>query len=106
MSNPLLIGLFGLTWLAGMAYGLSAWRLLAAVQAAQARGVAPDAPNVLAEPWRIFEYLKWLVTGRYGEVEDDAVRRWAGITQPLFFLAGPLILGMFAAVGLGLVQPT
>lgn len=106
MSNTLFMGLFGITWLIAMAYGLSAWRLLVVVKAAQARGIAPDAPDVLAEPWRIIEYLKWLVTGRYSEVEDETVRRWAGIARPLFFLAAPLILGMFAAVGLGLVQPT
>ena len=100
------MGLFGITWLIAMAYGLSAWRLLAAVKAAQARGLAADAPDVLAEPWRILEYLQWLATGRYGEVEDEAVRRWAGIARPLLFLAAPLILGMFAAVGLGLVQLT
>ena len=106
MSNTLFMGLFGVAWLTAMAYGVSAWRLLVAVRAAQGRGLAPDAPNVMAEPWRILEYLKWLVTGRYDEVEDDVVRRWAGIARPLFFLAAPLILAMFAGVGLGLVQPT
>ena len=96
MSEKAFFILFGVTWILAMAYGLSAWRLLARVQRLKAEGKADEAPDPLSNPLELFGYLGWLLGGRYGELNDDVVRRWAGIARVLFIVAAPLLAATFA----------
>lgn len=98
MSEATFYVLFGVTWVAAMAYALSAFRLLARVRHLKAGGRATGAPDPFTNPLEVFAYLGWLLTGRYAELEDDIVRRWAGIARVLFVVAAPLILAVFAVV--------
>lgn len=101
--------LFGAAWLAGMAYGLSAWRLLARVQRLKADGLASEAPDPLTNPLDVFGYLAWLLGGRYADLDDETATRWSGIARALFVVALPLLLAVLVVVftqpGV-LVQPT
>jgi hypothetical protein len=96
MSGKTFFILFGVTWILAMAYGVSAWRLLARVQHLKSEGKAPEAPDPLTNPLELFGYLGWLLGGRYGELDDAAASRWAAIAQPLFIVAAPLLLAVFA----------
>jgi len=98
MSETSFFILFGVAWVAGMAYGLSAWRLLARVGRLKAEGKAAGAPDPFTNPLDVFGYLNWLLTGRYAELGDEVATRWAGIARPLFIVAAPLILTLFAVV--------
>lgn len=95
MSESDFFILFGVTWVAAMAYGLSALRLLFRVRALKAEGRAEEAPDPLTNPLDVFGYLGWLLGGRYAGLNDDAATRWAGITRVLFVIAAPLILAVF-----------
>jgi hypothetical protein len=88
--------LFGATWVCAFAYGLAAFRLLYRIRGLKQAGAAADAPDPLSNPLDIGSYLVWLITGRYGEVRDDVVRRWAAIARVLFVAALPLMLAVFA----------
>jgi hypothetical protein len=88
--------LFGVAWLFAAAYALSAFRLLTLVRRLKEQGRAGDAPDPLRRSMEVFSYLAWLVTGRYAELGDDAVRAWARIARVLFIIAAPLILAVFA----------
>ena len=109
MSESNIFILFGVTWVLAMAYGLSAWRLLARVRELRAEGKAADAPDPMSNPLEVFGYLGWLLGGRYADLNDDVATRWAAIARPLFIVAAPLLLAVFA-VGLtqagGWSQPT
>ena len=96
MSESTFFILFGVAWVAGMAYGLSAWRLLVRVRKLKEAGEAADAPDPFTNPLDVFGYLGWLLSGRYAELNDEVASRWAGIARPLFIVALPLILAMFA----------
>lgn len=96
MSEETFFILFGVTWVFAMAYGLSAWRLLARVQRLKAEGKAGEAPDPLTNPLELFGYLGWLLGDRYGELNDDIVSRWAGIARVLFIVAMPLLVTVFA----------
>ena len=102
MSETSFFILFGVTWVTAMAYGLSAWRLLARVQRLKTEGKAGEAPDPLTNPAELFGYLGWLLGGRYAELNDDVASRWAGIARPLFIVAAPLLIAVFA---LALTQP-
>ena len=90
--------LFGAAWLAGMAYGLSAWRLLARVQRLRAEGLANEAPDPFTNPLEVFAYLAWLLGGRYADLDDETATRWAGIARALFVITLPLFLAVFVVV--------
>lgn len=94
--------LFGAAWLAGMAYGLSAVGLLVRIRALTAEGRLTGAPDPMTNPLDVIAFIVWLVGGRYGEIDDDVVRRRAGIARILFLAAAPLILGAFVAFAVGL----
>lgn len=96
MSEETFFILFGVTWVAAMAYGLSAWRLLLRIKSLKREGKAPEAPDPLTNPLELFGYLGWLLGGRYGELNDDVVSRWAGIARVLFIVAAPLLAATFA----------
>ncbi|NJC42110.1 hypothetical protein GGQ87_002405 [Brevundimonas alba] len=96
MSENTFMILFGVTWVAAMAYGLSAWRLLVRVRKLKETGKAADAPDPFTNPLDVFGYLGWLLSGRYAELNDEVASRWAAIARPLFIVAAPLILAMFA----------
>lgn len=96
MSETSFFILFGVAWVAAMAYGLSAWRLLARVQRLKAEGKAAEAPDPFTNPLEVFSYLGWLLGGRYAELDDEVANRWAGIARVLFIVALPLILVLFA----------
>ena len=96
MSESTFFVLFGVTWVAAMAYGLSAWRLLVRIRGLKAEGKAGEAPDPLTNPLELFGYLGWLLGGRYGELNDEIASRWAGIARVLFILAAPLLLVVFA----------
>jgi hypothetical protein len=96
MSESNFYILFGITWVAAMAYGLSAFRLLARIRGLKAEGKAGEAPDPLINPLELFGYLGWLLGGRYAELNDDVATRWAGIARVLFIVAAPLILAVFA----------
>lgn len=96
MSESNFLILFGVAWVAAMAYGLSAFRLLVRVRRLKAEGRAVEAPDPLTNPLDLFGYLGWLLGGRYGELNDDVVTRWAGMARVLFVIAAPLILVVFA----------
>ena len=96
MSGNTFFILFGVTWVLLMAYGISAWRLLVRVQRLKAEGKADDAPDPLTNPLDLFGYLGWLLGGRYGELNDAVAARWAAIARPLFIVAAPLLLAVFA----------
>lgn len=96
MSEKTFFVPFGVTWVVAMAYGLSAWRLLARVQRLMAEGKAGEAPDPLSNPLEVFGYLGWLVGGRYGDLDDEVAARWAGIARPLFIVAAPLVIAVFA----------
>lgn len=98
MSESNFFILFGVAWVAGMAYGLSAFRLLARVRDLRAEGKAGEAPDLLSNPLELFGYLGWLLGGRYAALGDDVATRWAGITRVLFVVAAPLILTVFVVV--------
>lgn len=98
MSETSFFILFGVAWAAGMAYGLSAWRLLARVKRLKADGKAAGAPDPFANPLEVFGYLGWLLGGRYAELNDEVATRWAGIARVLFVVAAPLILVLFAMI--------
>ena len=98
MSETTFFILFGVAWAAGMAYGLSAWRLLARVQRLKAEGRAAGAPDPFSNTLEVVGYLGWLLGGRYGELNDEVATRWAGIARVLFVVAAPLILVLFALV--------
>lgn len=83
MSESTFFILFGVAWVAGMAYGLSAWRLLARVRRLKTEGRAPDAPDPLTNPLEAFGYLGWLLGGRYAELNDHVATRWSGIAGPV-----------------------
>ncbi|MBX9459945.1 MAG: hypothetical protein KL785_01100 [Brevundimonas sp.] len=97
MSESNFFILFGVAWVAGLAYGLSAWRLLARVQRLKAEGRAAGAPDPFANPLEVFGYIGWLLGGRYAGLNDDVATRWAGIARVLFIVSAPLILAVFAA---------
>ena len=96
MSESNFFILFGVAWVAAMAYGLSALRLLFRVRDLKAGGRADDAPDPLTNPLDLFGYLGWLLGGRYAGLNDDVATRWAGIARVLFVIAAPLILAVFA----------
>lgn len=96
MSETSFYILFGVTWVAAMAYGLSAFRLLFRVRRLKAEGRAVEAPDPLTNPLDLFGYLGWLLGGRYAGLNDDIATRWAGMARVLFFIAAPLILVVFA----------
>ena len=96
MSETTFFILFGVTWVVAMAYGLSAFRLLLRIRSLKAEGKAAAAPDPLTNPLKLFGYLGWLLGGRYAELNDDVVARWAGIARVLFIAAAPLILVVFA----------
>jgi len=96
MSETTFYILFGVTWLVAMAYGLSAFRLLLRVRGLKAEGKAREAPDPLINPLELFGYLGWLLGGRYAELNDEVVTRWAGIARLLFIVAAPLMLIVFA----------
>ncbi len=97
MSESTFFILFGVAWVAGMAYGLCAWRLLVRVRKLKAAGRASDAPDPFTNPLDVFGYLGWLLSGRYAGLDDEVAARWAGMARILFVVALPLILAMFAA---------
>ena len=90
--------LFGAAWLAGLAYGLSAWRLLARVQRLRAEGLAGEAPDPFTNPLEVFGYLAWLLGGRYAELGDEAATRWATVARALFVIVLPLFLAVIVVV--------
>ena len=96
MSEKAFFILFGVTWILAMAYGLSAWRLLVRVQRLKAEGKAGEAPDPLSNPLELFGYLGWLLGGRYAELNDEVAARWAGLARPLFIVAAPLLIAVFA----------
>ncbi len=96
MSEKNFFILFCVTWVAAMAYALSAFRLLIRVRELNGSGAAGEAPNPMANPLELFGYLGWLMTGRYAQLNDQIVTRWAGIARALFIVALPLILITFA----------
>ena len=96
MSEKTFFILFGVTWVLLMAYGISAWRLLARVQRLKAEGQADDAPDPLSNPLDLFGYLVWLLGGRYAALNDEVAARWAGVVRPLFIVALPLLLAVLA----------
>jgi hypothetical protein len=98
MSEPTFLTVFLVVWFCAMAYGLSAFRLLLRVRDLKRAGGGGDAPDPLTNPLDIFGYLGWLLTGRYSELEDPVVTRWAGIARILFIVALPMILALFAFV--------
>lgn len=109
MSATTFYFVFGATWIVAMAYGLSAFRLLWIVRRLKQNGKAGEAPDPLTNPFEVFGYLGWLLTGRYAELGDDAVTRWAGVARALFVVALPMILIVFVVAGAGAVeglQPT
>lgn len=96
MSETNFFILFGVTWVAAMAYALSAFRLLLRVRQLNEAGAAGEAPDPMANPLELFSYLGWLLTGRYAGMNDEIVTRWAGVARALFIVALPLILITFA----------
>ncbi len=98
MSLQTFLILFGVTWVVATAYGLSAFRLLLRVQALKKEGRAEAAPDPLRNSLEVFSFIGWLLGGRYQELEDEVVTRWAGIARILFIIAAPLILAMFVIV--------
>lgn len=96
MSETNFFILFGVTWVAAMAYALSAFRLQHQLRGLKAQGKAGEAPDPVSNPPELFGYLGWLLTGRHAEINDQIVTRWAGITRTLFIVALPLILVTFA----------
>ena len=99
MSESSFFIVFGVAWLLGMAYGLSAFRLLLRVRRLKAEGRAEEAPDPMANAVEVFGYLGWLLTGRYAEVGDPIVTRWALFARVLFLLAAPAILVLFVLAG-------
>ena len=96
MSETTLFILFGVAWAAGMAYGLSVWRLLVRVRRLKTEGRAAEAPDPFTNPLEVFSYLGWLLGGRYADLDDEVAARWARIARMLFIVALPLILAVFA----------
>lgn len=96
MSDTNFFILFGVTWVAAMAYALSAFRLLLRVRQLNDAGAGGEAPDPMANPLELIAYLVWLLAGRYAELRDEIVTRWAGIARALFIVALPLIVITFA----------
>lgn len=101
MSIQTFLILFGATWFVGMAYVLSAFRLLLRVGALRKAGRAGGAPDPLRNSLEVFAFIGWLLGGRYAELGDRVVTRWAGIARILFIVALPMFLAVFA---IGLTQ--
>jgi hypothetical protein len=74
-------------------------RLLVRVRSLKTQGLAAAAPDPLTHPLEIMGYLGWLLTGRYAELEDPVVSRWAMIARILFVIAAPAVLIVFALAG-------
>ncbi len=96
MSLQTFMILFGVTWVIAMAYSLSAVRLMWRVRTLKKDGRATAAPDPLTNSLEVFGFIGWLLGGRYPELGDEIVTRWAGIARVLFIIAAPMILAVFA----------
>ncbi|MFN3930953.1 MAG: hypothetical protein ACK4JY_04315 [Brevundimonas sp.] len=98
MSEATFIKLFIAVWLCAMAYALSALKLALRVRHLKRQGLAAEAPEVF-HPFDGVRGIFWLVTGRYDELNDPIVTRWAGVARVLFILVFPMVLILFAIAG-------
>jgi hypothetical protein len=95
MPQATFIWIFLIVWLFAMAYVLSVLRMALRVRHLKRQGRALEAPDILAMPLDGMRGVVWLITGRYSELGDDLVKRWAGIARLLFFIVLPMMLALF-----------
>lgn len=86
---------FGVAWVFAVLYAGSAVAMALRVRRLQAQGQAAEAPDIL-NPLECPRGLLWLVTGRFQDLGDPVVAGWARAARGLFFVAGPMILAVFA----------
>ena len=102
MPTALFYILFGVTWLTTVAYALSAFRMGFRLYRLKKQGRFPEAPDLM-HPLEGPRAIGWLLSGRYAELDDPIISRWARIARILFFVAVPLMLTVFV-MGFGVVR--
>lgn len=99
------LAVFAAAWVMNFVYVAASLRLAFRIHALKRQGRAQDVPD-LFHALDAMRALPWLLTGRFAEVDDEIVQRWARRTRVLFFIAAPLTLGVFALLFFNLSTAT
>lgn len=102
MPGAIFYVLFGITWLVTAAYAVSALRMGFRLYRLKKQGRFADAPDPM-HPMESLRAVGWLLSGRFAELDDPIVARWAGIARILFFIAAPLMATVFM-LGFGVAR--
>lgn len=88
--------LFGVTWVTAFVYGGSMFLAGFRIRSLKASGRLPqDVPSAADGPLEGLRAVKWMLTGRYGEVQDGMVRTLALVARLTFGPALILVLAVF-----------
>jgi hypothetical protein len=97
-SEPWFLPLFGVVWVAAMAYVTTFFFVVVRIRKLTGEAQGPDDwLNVWRDPLTV-RYLGWIFSARHRALGDPLVSRLVPVVRALFLLAFPAILSLFVIV--------